>query len=41
VFNRDVPLVVAAVMVAAALFIFVNLLVDVLYTVINPVVRHR
>jgi ABC-type dipeptide/oligopeptide/nickel transport system permease component len=41
VFNRDVPLVVAAVMVAATLFIFVNLLVDVLYTVINPVVRHR
>ncbi|MCC6180072.1 MAG: ABC transporter permease [Chloroflexi bacterium] len=37
--SRDVPLVVAAVVVTSALFIAVNLLVDVLYSVINPMVR--
>jgi peptide/nickel transport system permease protein len=37
--SRDVPLVVAAVLVTSALFILVNLVVDVLYSVINPMVR--
>jgi ABC-type dipeptide/oligopeptide/nickel transport system permease component len=39
VFNRDYPLVVACVLTAAALFILVNLLVDILYVYINPTVR--
>jgi peptide/nickel transport system permease protein len=39
VFNRDYPLVVACVLTAAALFIVVNLLVDILYVYINPTVR--
>lgn len=37
---RDYPLVVACVLVAAAMFIVVNLLVDLLYTALNPTVRH-
>ena len=39
IFNRDYPLVVACVLTAAALFILVNLLVDILYVCINPTVR--
>jgi len=37
--SRDVPLVVASVLVTSALFIVVNLIVDLLYSVINPMVR--
>ena len=37
--SRDVPMVVAAVIVTSALFIVVNLIVDLLYSVINPMVR--
>jgi peptide/nickel transport system permease protein len=37
--SRDVPMVVASVIVTSALFIVVNLIVDLLYSVINPMVR--
>lgn len=37
--SRDVPMVVASVIVTSALFIIVNLIVDMLYSVINPTVR--
>jgi peptide/nickel transport system permease protein len=39
VFNRDYPLVIAAVLTAAAMFLLINLLVDILYVYINPTVR--
>jgi peptide/nickel transport system permease protein len=39
VFNRDYPLVIAAVLTAAAMFLVINLLVDILYVYINPTVR--
>lgn len=39
--QRDFPIVVAGVLVAAALFTLINLIVDVLYSVINPTVRYR
>jgi peptide/nickel transport system permease protein len=39
--QRDFPIVVAGVLVAAALFSLINLAVDVLYSVINPTVRYR
>jgi peptide/nickel transport system permease protein len=39
VFNRDYPVVQGVVLVTAALFILLNLLADVLYTVINPRLR--
>ena len=39
VFNRDYPVVQGVVLVTAALYILLNLLADVLYTVINPRLR--
>jgi ABC-type dipeptide/oligopeptide/nickel transport system permease component len=39
--QRDFPIVVAGVLVAAALFTLINLIVDVLYSVINPTVRYQ
>ena len=39
VFNRDYPVVQGVVLVAAALIILLNLLTDLLYTVINPKMR--
>ena len=39
VFNRDYPVVQGVVLVTAALFILLNLVADVLYTVINPRLR--
>lgn len=38
--NRDFPVVVAGVLISAAIFTVINLIVDVLYTVINPAVRY-
>ena len=40
VFNRDYPVVQGVVLVTAALYILLNLLADVLYTVINPKLRN-
>ena len=36
IFNRDFPLVQGAVMVYAFTFVMANLIVDVLYTYLNP-----
>jgi peptide/nickel transport system permease protein len=36
IFNRDFPLVQGAVMVYALIFIVANLIVDVMYTYLNP-----
>jgi peptide/nickel transport system permease protein len=39
VFQRDIPMIQGAVLVAAAGYIIVNLLVDILYSVLNPRIR--
>jgi peptide/nickel transport system permease protein len=41
VYQRDYPVVQAAIMLFAALFALVNLAVDVLYTVLDPRIRYR
>lgn len=41
VFNRDYTVVQGAVVVAATLFVLINILIDVLYASIDPRVRHR
>lgn len=40
VINRDLPLIQGIVLTFAALFVVINLVVDVLYTVLNPRLRH-
>jgi peptide/nickel transport system permease protein len=40
IFARDYPLVQAAVFVVAAMFVLVNLAVDLLYAVVDPRVRY-
>jgi peptide/nickel transport system permease protein len=40
ILNRDYPSVQGAVLVISAIFVFSNLLVDLLYTVINPRIRY-
>jgi peptide/nickel transport system permease protein len=40
VINRDFPVVQSCVLVAAALYVLVNLLVDVLYAVIDPRIKY-
>jgi peptide/nickel transport system permease protein len=39
IINRDYPLVQGEIMIVSVLFVFSNLLVDVLYTVIDPRIR--
>ncbi|MDP9444730.1 MAG: ABC transporter permease [Actinomycetota bacterium] len=39
VFQRDIPMIQGAVLVAAAGYIVINLLVDILYSVLNPRIR--
>jgi ABC-type dipeptide/oligopeptide/nickel transport system permease component len=41
IFNRDYPVVQAAVFLLAATFVFVNFLVDVVYTYLDPRIRFR
>jgi peptide/nickel transport system permease protein len=41
VFNRDVPMIIGVVLVAAVLAVFVNLVVDLSYSWFNPKVRPR
>jgi len=36
---RDYPLIQGAVLLAAALFLLINLIVDVLYAVVDPRIR--
>ncbi len=40
ILNRDYPVVQAAILVLSAIFVFTNLLVDVLYSVIDPRIRY-
>jgi len=40
ILNRDYPVVQGAILVVSAIFVFANLLVDVLYTVIDPRIRY-
>ncbi len=40
ILNRDYPVVQGAILVVSAIFVFSNLLVDVLYTVIDPRIRY-
>jgi peptide/nickel transport system permease protein len=40
IFNRDYPVVQGAILVVSAIFVFANLAVDVLYTVIDPRIRY-
>ena len=40
ILNRDFPVVQGAILVVSAIFIFANLAVDVLYTVIDPRIRY-
>jgi len=40
VYNRDYPLVQAGVFVVASMFILVNLIVDILYTILDPRISH-
>ncbi len=40
VYNRDYPLVQAGVFIVASMFILVNLTVDILYSAIDPRIRH-
>ncbi len=41
ILNRDYPVVQGSILVVSAIFVFTNLLVDVLYTVIDPRIRHQ
>jgi peptide/nickel transport system permease protein len=40
ILNRDYPVVQGAILTVSAIFVFANLLVDVLYTVIDPRIRY-
>ena len=40
ILNRDYPVVQGAILVVSIIFIFTNLLVDVLYTFIDPRIRY-
>ena len=41
ILNRDYPVVQGSILVVSAIFVFANLLVDALYTVIDPRIRHQ
>ena len=41
ILNRDYPVVQGAILVVSMIFIFINLLVDLLYTVIDPRIRYE
>jgi len=41
ILNRDYPVVQGVILVISAIFVFLNLLVDVLYTVIDPRIRYE
>ncbi len=40
IFNRDIPVIQAVVLVAAVIFVFMNLLVDLLYGLLDPRIRY-
>jgi peptide/nickel transport system permease protein len=41
IYNRDYPVVQAAVFVASVIFVLINLLVDILYTYIDPRIKYK
>ena len=41
IFNRDYTIVQGVVLVVAVMFVFVNLLVDILYAYLNPKIRYK
>lgn len=41
ILNRDYPVVQGAILIVSAIFVFSNLLVDVLYTVVDPRIRYQ
>ena len=41
ILNRDYPVVQGAILVISAIFVFSNLLVDMLYTMIDPRIRYE
>lgn len=41
ILNRDYPVVQGSILVVSAIFVFSNLLVDVLYTVVDPRIRYQ
>ena len=41
IYNRDYPVVQAAVFIAAAFFVVINLVVDLLYTLLDPRIRYE
>jgi peptide/nickel transport system permease protein len=41
ILNRDYPVVQGAILVVSVLFVFTNLVVDILYTVIDPRIRYQ
>jgi ABC-type dipeptide/oligopeptide/nickel transport system permease component len=41
IYNRDYPVVQASVFVAAAFFVVINLVVDLLYTILDPRIRYE
>lgn len=41
IYNRDYPVVQAAVFIAAAFFVVINLVVDLLYTMLDPRIRYE
>jgi len=41
ILNRDYPVVQGSIVVVSAIFVFSNLLVDVLYTVVDPRIRYK
>jgi peptide/nickel transport system permease protein len=41
ILNRDYPVVQGAILAVSAIFVFSNLLVDLLYTVIDPRIRYE
>jgi peptide/nickel transport system permease protein len=40
VINRDLPLIQGIVLVFALLFVLINLVVDMMYALLNPRLRH-
>ncbi len=40
ILNRDYPVVQGAILIVSVIFIFTNLLVDVLYTFVDPRIRY-
>ena len=41
ILNRDYPVVQGAILVVSGIFVLSNMLVDVLYTVIDPRIRYQ